>query len=62
MDRVRLQKAGGELIDIIKSSKENFYNLAKELKDRNTSNKTYWSITKAFINSKNSYYPTIIGQ
>ena len=26
VDRIRLQKAGAELINIIKSSKENFYN------------------------------------
>ena len=32
VDRVRLQKAVAELINIIKSSKENFYNnLAKKL-------------------------------
>ena len=42
VDRVRLQKAGAELINIIKSSKENFYNnLAKKLNDPNNSNKTY---------------------
>ena len=64
VDRIRLQKAGAELINIIKSSKENFYNnLAKKLNDPNTSNQTYWSIMKTFINGqKNPYYPTIIGQ
>ena len=40
VDRDRLQKAGAELINVIKSSKENFYI------------KTYWSIMKAFINGK----------
>ena len=40
MDRVRLQKAGAQLINLIKSSKENFYNnLAKKLSDPNTSSK-----------------------
>ena len=40
VDRVRLQKAGAELINLIKSSKENFYNnLAKKLNDPNTSSK-----------------------
>ena len=64
MDRFRLQKANEELTNIIKSSKENFYNnLAKKLNDPNTSNKTYWSIMKNFVNGKkNSCYPTIIGQ
>ena len=53
VDRVRLQKAGAELINIIKSSKEIFYNsLAKKLRDPSTSNKTCWSIIKTFINSK----------
>ena len=62
-DRVRLKKTGAELINIIKSSKENFYNnLAKKLNDPSTSNKAYWSIMKTFINGKNPYYPTIIGQ
>ena len=33
MDRIRLQKSGAELINIIKSSKENFYNNpAKKIK------------------------------
>ena len=42
-----------ELINIIKSSKENFYNnLAKKLNDPSTSNKTYWSTMKTFINGK----------
>ena len=42
MDRVRLQKAGEELTNIIKSSKENFCkNLAKKLNDPNASSKTY---------------------
>ena len=54
VDRVRLQKAGAELINIIKSPKENFYkNLAKKLNDPNTSSKTYWSIMKTFVNGKN---------
>ena len=53
VDRVRLQKAGAELINIIKSSKENFYNnLAKKINDINTSRKTYWSIMKTFVNDK----------
>ena len=53
VDRVRLQKAGAELINIIKYSKENFYNnLANELNDLNTSSKTYWSIIKTFVNGK----------
>ena len=39
LDLVRLQKAGAELINIIKSSKENFtINLTKKLKHRSTSN------------------------
>ena len=53
VDQVRLQKADADLINIIKSSKENFYNnLAKKLNDPSTSNKTYWSIMKTFINGK----------
>ena len=53
VDRVSLQKAGAELINIIKSSKENFYNnLGKTLNDPNTSSKTYWSIMKTFVNGK----------
>ena len=53
VNRVRLQKAGTELINIIKSSKEIFYkNRAKKLNDPNTSNKIYWSIIKTFINGK----------
>ena len=53
VNRVKLQKAGAELINVIKSSKENFYiNLAKKLNDSITSNKAYWSIMKAFINGK----------
>ena len=53
MDRFRLEKAGAELINIIKSSKENVYkNLAKLLNNPSTFYKTYWSIMKAFINSK----------
>ena len=40
--RVRLQKAGAELINIIKPSKENFCNnIAKKLNDPNTSSKKY---------------------
>ena len=63
VDRVRLQKAGAELANTIKSSKENFYNnLAKKLNNPNTSDKKYWSIMKTFINGKKSYYPTISGQ
>ena len=39
LDRVKLQKAGAELINIIKSSKEKFYiNLAKILNDSSSSN------------------------
>ena len=46
----RLQKAG---VELIKSSKENFYNnLAKKLNDPSTSDKTYCSIMMAFINGK----------
>ena len=53
VDHIRLQKAGAKLINIIKSSKETFYNyLAKKLNDPNTSNKTYRSIMKTFINGK----------
>ena len=53
VDRARLQKAGAELLNIIKSSKENFYNnLAKKLNNPNTSSKTYWSIMKTFVNGK----------
>ena len=53
VDRVRLQKAGAELITIIKSSKESFYNnLTKKINDPNTSNKTHSSIIKTFINGK----------
>ena len=53
MDRFRLEKAGAELINIIKSSKENVYkNLAKLLNNLSNFYKTYWSIMKAFINSK----------
>ena len=49
VDRARLQKAGVELISIL----INFYNnLAKKLNDPSTSNKTYWSIMKTFINGK----------
>ena len=44
VDRVRLQKAGAELINIIKSSKENFYNnLAKKINDPNNL-KSIWLI------------------
>ena len=58
MDRVRLQKAGAQLINLIKSSKENFYNnLAKKLNYPNTFSKTYWSIMKTFVNGKKT--PTI---
>ena len=53
VDRVRLQKKGAELINVAKSSKENFYiNLAKKLNGPSTSNKTYLSIMKTFINGK----------
>ena len=63
--RVRLQKAGTELKNITKSSKENFYNnLAKKLNDPSSSSKTYWSRMKTFINGKKSllshYYWSII--
>ena len=58
VDRFRLQKAGADLINIIKSSRENFYNnLGKKLNDPNTSNKTYWSIIKTFINGKRPLLP-----
>ena len=53
INRVRLQQPGAELINIIKSSKENFYNkLVKKLKSSNTSNKTYWSLSKSFVNGR----------
>ena len=53
VDRVRLQKAPAELLNIIKSSKGNFYkNLAKKLNGANTSSKTYWSIMKTFVKGK----------
>ena len=53
VDRVRLQKAGAELINTIKSSKENVCNnLVKKLNDPNSSSKTYWSITRTFVNGK----------
>ena len=63
VDRVTLQKTDAELTNIIKSSKEIFYNnLMKKLNDPTTSKKVYWSIMKTFINGKILYYPTIIGQ
>ena len=63
VDRVTLQKTDAELTNIIKSSKENFYNnLMKKLNDPTTSKKVYWSIMKTFINGKILYYSTIIGQ
>ena len=50
---VKLQKGYAELINVIKFSKGNSYiNLAKKLNDLSTSNKTYWSVIKTFINSK----------
>ena len=53
VDRVRLQKAGAELVNIIKSSKENFYNnLVKKFNNPSNSNKMYWSIIKTSINGK----------
>ena len=62
VDRIRLQKAGTELINKIKSSKENFYNhLANKLNDPSTSNKTYCSIMKTSINGKkNPIIPTLL--
>ena len=59
---IKLQKAGAELINIITSSKENFYNnLAKKLNDPNISNKTYWSIMKTFIyRKKNPIIPPLL--
>ena len=63
VDSVTLQKTDAELTNIIKSSKENFYNnLTKKLNDPTTSKKVYWSIMKTSINGKTPYYPTIIGQ
>ena len=63
VDRVRSQKAGEELINIIKSSKENFYNnLVRKLNDPSTSNRTYWSIMKTFINCKKPLLSHLIGQ
>ena len=42
-------------LNVVESSKENFYiNLEKKLNDPSTSNKTYWSIIKTFINGKKS--------
>ena len=53
VDRAKLQKTGVELINVLKSSKENFYiNLSKKLNNSSTSKKTYWSIMKTFINIK----------
>ena len=53
VDLVRLEKRGAKLINIIKSSKENFYNnLAKKLNDPNFSSKKYWSIMKTFVNGR----------
>ena len=50
---VKLQKGDAELINVIKFSKGNTcINLAKKLNDLSTSNKTYWSVIKTFINSK----------
>ena len=47
------KKAGAELINTIKSSKENVYNnLVKKLNDPNSSSETYWSITRTFVNGK----------
>ena len=51
-DCVKLQKAGAELINVIKSSKKFHINLTKKLNKPSTSNKTYWSIMKTFVNSK----------
>ena len=54
-DRARMQEVGAKLINLIKSSKENFYNnLAKNLNDLSTCNKMYWSVIKTFSNSKQS--------
>ena len=51
--RVKLQKASAEQINIIKPSKENFYNnLAKKLNDSNTSSRKFRSIIKNFVNGK----------
>ena len=48
-----MQEVRAKLINLIKSSKENFYNnLAKKLNDLSTSNKMYWSVIKTFSNSK----------
>ena len=50
---VRLQKAGAELINIFKFSNKIFTTTSrKKLNDPGTSNKTYWSIMKTFINAK----------
>ena len=52
-DRAKMQEVRAKLINLIKSSKENFYNnLAKKLNDLSTSNKMYWSVIKTFSNSK----------
>ena len=51
--RAKLQKASAEQINIIKPSKENFYNnLAKKLNDSNTSSRKFRSIIKNFVNGK----------
>ena len=53
VDHVSLEKAGAKLINVVKSSKETFYiNLAKKINDPSTSNKTYCTIIKTFINGK----------
>ena len=60
--RVKLEKAGAEQINIMKSSKENFCNnLEKKLNDSNTSSKKFWSIMKNFVNGKKTpIIPTLL--
>ena len=42
MDPVKLQKTGAELMNVIESSKENFYiNLGKKFKNPSACNKMY---------------------
>ena len=61
VDCVRLQKAGAELINIIKSLNEKFYvKLVKKLKDQKTSSKMYWSVMQTFVNGKTPIIPPLL--
>ena len=63
MDPVKLQKTGAELMNVIESSKENFYiNLGKKFKNPSACNKMYQSVLKTFNYNKKPYYSIIIGQ